>query len=102
MTHNSEKPSLRWVKVNDQWLYKTRQIASGSNPPEGWEEKAVCALDALAPLAGDAPLGGRYCSSAPTGWELQTRLRPKGRNRHLEDNKPGPAHQIEELGQTAQ
>ena len=27
-----------WVKVNGQWLYKTRQIASGSNPPEGWKE----------------------------------------------------------------
>jgi hypothetical protein len=24
--------------VNGQWLYKTRQIASGSNPPEGWKE----------------------------------------------------------------
>src|SRR5262245_21983558 len=27
-----------WVKVNGQWLYKTRQIASGSNPPEGWTD----------------------------------------------------------------
>ena len=27
-----------WVKVNGQWLYKTRQIASGSNPPEGWKQ----------------------------------------------------------------
>ena len=27
-----------WVKVNGQWLYKTRQIASGSNPPDGWKE----------------------------------------------------------------
>src|SRR5882724_665316 len=27
-----------WVKVNGQWLYKTRQIASSSNPPEGWKE----------------------------------------------------------------
>ena len=27
-----------WVKVNGQWLYKTRQIASGSNPPEGWKD----------------------------------------------------------------
>jgi hypothetical protein len=26
------------VKVKGQWLYKTRQIASGSNPPEGWKE----------------------------------------------------------------
>jgi len=25
----------------------------------------------------------------------------KARNRHLNDNKPGPGHQIEELGQTA-
>ena len=27
-----------WGKGNGQWLYKTRQIASGSNPPEGWKE----------------------------------------------------------------
>ena len=27
-----------WVKVKGQWLYKTRQIASGSNPPEGWKD----------------------------------------------------------------
>jgi SnoaL-like domain len=27
-----------WVKVKGEWLYKTRQIASGSNPPEGWKE----------------------------------------------------------------
>ncbi|MEO5924781.1 MAG: nuclear transport factor 2 family protein [Bryobacteraceae bacterium] len=27
-----------WVKVKGQWLYKTRQIASGSNPPDGWKE----------------------------------------------------------------
>src|SRR4029453_1853621 len=27
-----------WVKVKGQWLYKTRQIASGSNPPEGGKE----------------------------------------------------------------
>ena len=27
-----------WVKVKGQWLYKTRQIASGSNPPEGWKQ----------------------------------------------------------------
>jgi hypothetical protein len=24
--------------VNGNWLYKIRQIASGSNPPEGWKE----------------------------------------------------------------
>ena len=28
--------------------------------------------------ASDAPLGERYCWSAPTGWELHTRLRPGG------------------------
>jgi hypothetical protein len=29
----------RWlIGANGQWLYKTRQIASGSNPPEGWKE----------------------------------------------------------------
>ncbi|MEO6080193.1 MAG: nuclear transport factor 2 family protein [Steroidobacteraceae bacterium] len=27
-----------FVKVKGQWLYKTRQIASGSQPPEGWKE----------------------------------------------------------------
>jgi len=27
-----------WVKVKGQWLYKTRQITSGSNPPDGWKE----------------------------------------------------------------
>ena len=32
------KEYATWVKVKDQWLYKTRQIASGSNPPEGWKE----------------------------------------------------------------
>jgi hypothetical protein len=32
------KEYAKWVKVNGQWLYKTRQIASGSNPPEGWKE----------------------------------------------------------------
>ena len=32
------KEYATWVKVNGQWLYKTRQIASGSNPPEGWKE----------------------------------------------------------------
>jgi hypothetical protein len=32
------KEYATWIKVNGQWLYKTRQIASGSNPPEGWKE----------------------------------------------------------------
>jgi hypothetical protein len=32
------KEYATWVKVNGKWLYKTRQIASGSNPPEGWKE----------------------------------------------------------------
>ena len=32
------KEYATWVKVNGQWLYKARQIASGSNPPEGWKE----------------------------------------------------------------
>jgi len=27
-----------WVKVDGQWLYQTRQIAGGSEPPEGWTE----------------------------------------------------------------
>ena len=34
------KEYATWVKVNGQWLYKTRQIASGSNPPEGWTDQA--------------------------------------------------------------
>jgi hypothetical protein len=32
------KEYATWVKVNGQWLYKTRLITSGSNPPEGWKE----------------------------------------------------------------
>jgi hypothetical protein len=32
------KEYATWVKVKGQWLYKTRQIASGSEPPEGWKE----------------------------------------------------------------
>jgi hypothetical protein len=32
------KEYATWVKVNGNWLYKIRQIASGSNPPEGWKE----------------------------------------------------------------
>ncbi len=27
-----------WVKVKGQWLYKQRQIASGSEPPADWKE----------------------------------------------------------------
>jgi hypothetical protein len=32
------KEYATWVKVKGQWLYKSRQIASGSNPPDGWKE----------------------------------------------------------------
>ncbi len=32
------KEYATWVKVNGQWLYKTRQIAGGSQPPDGWKE----------------------------------------------------------------
>jgi len=32
------KEYATWIKVKGQWLYKIRQIASGSNPPEGWNE----------------------------------------------------------------
>src|SRR6478735_5525049 len=32
------KEYATWVKVKGQWLYKIRQIASGSNPPEGWKD----------------------------------------------------------------
>jgi hypothetical protein len=32
------KEYATWVKVDGQWLYKTRQIAGGSEPPEGWTE----------------------------------------------------------------
>jgi len=32
------KEYATWVKVNGQWLYKTRQIAGGSEPPAGWKE----------------------------------------------------------------
>jgi hypothetical protein len=32
------KEYATWVKVKGKWLYKTRQIASGSNPPAGWKE----------------------------------------------------------------
>jgi hypothetical protein len=32
------KEYATWVRVKGQWLYKIRQITSGSNPPEGWKE----------------------------------------------------------------
>jgi len=32
------KEFATWVKVRGQWLYKTRQITSDSNPPDGWKE----------------------------------------------------------------
>jgi hypothetical protein len=32
------KEYATWVKVDGKWLYKTRQIAGGSEPPEGWTE----------------------------------------------------------------
>ena len=32
------KEYATWVKVKDKWLYKTRQIAGGSEPPEGWKD----------------------------------------------------------------
>ena len=27
-----------WVKVKGQWLYKTRHIVGGTEPPDGWKE----------------------------------------------------------------
>ena len=32
------KEFATWVKVKGQWLYKTRQIAGGTEPPAGWKE----------------------------------------------------------------
>lgn len=32
------KEYARWVRVDGQWLYQSRQIAGGSEPPEGWTE----------------------------------------------------------------
>jgi len=32
------KEYATWVKVQGRWLYKTRQIAGGSEPPEGWKD----------------------------------------------------------------
>jgi hypothetical protein len=32
------KEYATFVKVKGQWRYKTRQIAGGSEPPEGWKE----------------------------------------------------------------
>jgi hypothetical protein len=32
------KEYATWTRVKGQWLYKTRQIAGGSEPPAGWKE----------------------------------------------------------------
>lgn len=32
------KEYATWIKVDGQWLYKTRQIASGSEPPADWKD----------------------------------------------------------------
>ena len=32
------KEYATWVKVDGKWLYKTRQIAGGSQPPDGWKD----------------------------------------------------------------
>ena len=32
------KEFATWIKVNGQWLYKTRHIVGGTEPPEGWKE----------------------------------------------------------------
>ncbi len=32
------KEYATWVKVKGQWLYKSRQIAGGSEPPADWKE----------------------------------------------------------------
>ena len=32
------KEFATWTKVKGQWLYKTRQIAGGTEPPAGWKE----------------------------------------------------------------
>jgi hypothetical protein len=32
------KEFATWVKVKGQWLYKTRQIVGGTEPPAGWKE----------------------------------------------------------------
>jgi hypothetical protein len=32
------KEYATWVRVKGQWLYKSRQIASGSEPPADWKE----------------------------------------------------------------
>jgi hypothetical protein len=37
MTTQGKEYSI-WVKVKGQWLYKSRQIAGGSEPPAGWKE----------------------------------------------------------------
>ena len=32
------KEFATWTKVKGQWLYKTRHIVGGTEPPEGWKE----------------------------------------------------------------
>jgi hypothetical protein len=32
------KEFATWTKVKGQWLYKTRQISGGTEPPAGWKE----------------------------------------------------------------
>jgi len=32
------KEFATWTKVKGQWLYKTRQITGGTEPPTGWKE----------------------------------------------------------------
>jgi hypothetical protein len=32
------KEFATWTKVKGQWLYKTRQITGGTEPPAGWKE----------------------------------------------------------------
>jgi SnoaL-like protein len=32
------KEFATWTKVKGQWLYKTRQVSSGTEPPAGWKE----------------------------------------------------------------
>lgn len=32
------KEFATWTKVKGQWLYKTRQVVGGTEPPAGWQE----------------------------------------------------------------
>lgn len=32
------KEFATWIKVKGQWLYKTRQVVGGTEPPAGWKE----------------------------------------------------------------